>query len=126
MTAGFHTLAEVDEKSRLFYVKTDDIVYDEKAVDKFLRKGETPGLEHLRRLRDLLDGLGDWSVGSLETAIKGYAEEHGAGLGKVAQPLRVAVSGTSVSPPIFDTLAFLGKTETLARIDRCLREVATD
>ena len=48
------------------------------------------------------------------------ADEAELGLGKVAQPVRVAVSGSTVSPPIFDTLAILGRDATLARIDRCL------
>jgi glutamyl-tRNA synthetase len=46
------------------------------------------------------------------------------GLGKVAQPLRVAVTGTTVSPPIFESLEMLGKDRTLARIDRCLTVAA--
>jgi glutamyl-tRNA synthetase len=42
-------------------------------------------------------------------------------MGKVAQPIRVAVTGSTISPSIYDTLAFLGKAKTLARIDRCLK-----
>ena len=52
--------------------------------------------------------------------IEAVAADHSVGMGKVAQPLRVAVSGTAVSPPIHDTLLILGKPKTLARIDRCL------
>ncbi len=51
---------------------------------------------------------------ALEEAVKKYCETTGLGLGKVAQPIRVAVSGSTVSPPIFETLAFLGRERTLA------------
>ena len=44
----------------------------------------------------------------------------GLGLGKVAQPLRVAISGSTISPPIFESLEFLGRERTLARVERCL------
>jgi glutamyl-tRNA synthetase len=53
--------------------------------------------------------------------VKKYCEGTGLALGKVAQPIRVAVSGTMVSPPIFETLTFLGKETTLRRITRCLK-----
>ena len=60
---------------------------------------------------------------SMEAAVKRYADARAEGkLGKVAQPLRIAVSGGTVSPAIFDTLAILGKESTLRRIDRCLAQ----
>ena len=52
--------------------------------------------------------------------IETVVADNAVGMGKVAQPLRVAVCGTAVSPPIHDTLLILGKPKTLARIDRCL------
>ena len=122
MNAGFHILAEVDQKSRFFFEPADAIVFDEKAVDKVLRKGEPSGLENLKHVREVLAGVSDWTTSSIEDAIRAFGTAKELGLGKVAQPVRVAVSGTTVSPPIFETLAFLGKDETLARIDRCLRE----
>ena len=75
----------------------------------------------LTELRPLLATCDPWSAGELERVIKGYASDRGAGLNKAAQPLRVAVSGSTVSPPIFDTLVILGKRSALARIDRCLK-----
>ena len=57
--------------------------------------------------------------------MKAYCERTGLGLGKVAQPIRVAVTGGTVSPPIFESLEFLGRQRTLARIDRCLAAVVT-
>ena len=49
-----------------------------------------------------------------------FAEENGLGLGKVAQPLRAALTGRSVSPPVFDVLAIFGREECLARLARCV------
>ena len=120
MSAGFHVFAEVDAKARFFYADDAAIEYDPKAVDKFLKKGDPSGFANLRHLRETLAGVDDWTPEALETATKALCDDLGVGLGKVAQPARVAVSGTSVSPPIFDTLAFLGKDETLTRFDRCL------
>ena len=63
----------------------------------------------------------DWSAGNLEITVKELAEARGLGLGKVAQPLRAAVTGTNVSPGLFEVLAVLGRDETLGRIDDALR-----
>jgi glutamyl-tRNA synthetase len=71
-------------------------------------------------VRDVLSAVSDWSAASIEAAINKYCEQKSLGLGKVAQPIRVAISGGTISPPIFETLAFPGKESTLARIDRCL------
>ena len=59
----------------------------------------------------------DWAPQALEAAVKSYAEQHGLKLGKLAQPLRAALTGTSTSPGIFDVLAVLGRDESLARIE---------
>jgi glutamyl-tRNA synthetase len=60
--------------------------------------------------------LGDWSLEALETDLKAFAEELGLGLGKLAQPLRAALTGQTTSPGIFDVLVLLGRDESLARI----------
>ena len=59
----------------------------------------------------------DWTTAALEANLKAYAEEQGLGLGKLAQPLRAALTGQTTSPGIFDVLALLGREESLARID---------
>jgi glutamyl-tRNA synthetase len=64
--------------------------------------------------------LANWSTAAIHEAIQKQAEAGGFGLAKVAQPLRVAVSGGAVSPPIDQTLAILGREQTLARIDRAI------
>jgi glutamyl-tRNA synthetase len=59
----------------------------------------------------------DWTSEALEASLKAFAEELGLGLGKLAQPLRAALTGQTTSPGIFDVLVLLGREESLARID---------
>ena len=87
--------------------------YDEKAV----RKHVTPDV--LGLLQEVVDGLGrlnDWRAESIHRVLSSAASEKGVALGKIAQPIRLAVCGGTVSPPIDATLAILGKSESLARI----------
>ncbi len=75
----------------------------------------------LRQLRGVIDGLADFSAHSIETAIKDYTLAQGKKLGDAAQPLRAALSGSNVSPPIFEVASHLGKAETLGRVDDVLK-----
>jgi len=70
----------------------------------------------LAQVHDRLATESDWTLGSLETALKSMAESLGLGLGKLAQPLRAALTGQTTSPGIFDVLDLLGRDESLARI----------
>ncbi len=72
--------------------------------------------EHLAGLAAELEKLPSWETEALETCVRDYAEKAGVKLGKVAQPLRAALTGRTVSPGIFDVLALLGREESLARI----------
>lgn len=72
--------------------------------------------ERLGAIHDRLLGVGEWSAESLETQLKAMAEDLGLGLGKLAQPLRAALTGQTTSPGIFDVLVLLGRDESLARI----------
>src|SRR5215467_12932475 len=65
-----------------------------------------------------LTALPEWSAPGIHTVLENFATEKGLGLGKVAQPLRVAVTGGTVSPPIDATLVLLGKERALGRIER--------
>lgn len=118
MKPGFHIFREIDEQSRFFFVPGDQIAYAADAVEKVLRR--QGGADVLRELRPILEALSDWTPAAIEHAVKQYGEGKQLGLGKVAQPLRVAISGGTISPPIFQSLEFLGKARTLTRIDRCL------
>jgi glutamyl-tRNA synthetase len=116
------TLREPFDSGRFFVVDDDAVCWpDVKGVRKALVKGDPCGYERLAAVRDALASIDDWSVLTIESAVEAFAQRACDGnLGKVAQPLRVAVSGGTVSPPIFDTLDILGKTAVLARLDRCL------
>jgi len=103
---------------------TDAIEYDDKAVKKFIRKNEGQGLQTLGLLRDTLASIDPWTPENIQSAVESFAESNELGMGAVAQPLRVACTGTSVSPPIDATLAALGKDTVLARIDRALDKLA--
>jgi glutamyl-tRNA synthetase len=70
----------------------------------------------LARARDALAIVTEWSAPALESAVRDVAEEAQIGLGKVAQPLRAALTGRTTSPGIFDVLALLGREESLARL----------
>ncbi len=63
-----------------------------------------------------LENLPDWNAPELEAAVRAHADETGAKLGKIAQPLRAALTGRSVSPPVFDVMSVLGRAEALARL----------
>ncbi len=109
------TLKEMAENSAFLYREFAD--YDEKAASKNLTAAaEAP----LRGLREMLATLPEWRAESIHAAVAQVAENSDLPLGKVAQPLRVAVSGTAVSPPIDLTLELLGRAKTLARIQRAL------
>ncbi|MDB5557702.1 MAG: glutamyl-tRNA synthetase [Enterovirga sp.] len=71
----------------------------------------------LAALRPQLASVEDWAQAPLEAAVRAFAEETGAKLGQVAQPLRAALTGRSTSPGLFDVMAVLGRDECLARID---------
>ena len=74
----------------------------------------------LETARDTLAALPEWTATALEAAVRTTAENAGLGLGKIAQPLRAALTGRSTSPGIFDVLVLLGREESLARLDDCI------
>ena len=71
----------------------------------------------LAGLSKMLHVQNDWTIEALEATTKAYAEQLELGLGKLAQPMRAALTGTTTSPGIFDVLVLLGKEESLLRID---------
>ena len=117
---GFKTFRDLERKSLFLFTDDDQVSYDGQAVRKVLAKSEGAGFERLQSLRPKLEALSDWSVEALEALINGVCERDDVKLGAVAQPLRVAVTGTTVSPPIYDTLALLGRDRTLNRVRRAL------
>lgn len=109
------TLAEMAAASVFFYKDIDS--YESKDAVMYL-KPEI--IEPLDALREQLASLPHWNAGTIHAAVNGLAEARGLKLGKIAQPLRVAVAGRAVSPPIDQTLALLGREKTLKRIDRAI------
>jgi glutamyl-tRNA synthetase len=111
------TLAEVWPLIRFLF---EEPVDDPKARDKFLTPETRPQLEAaLGALRD----TGDFTPDALEVALRKVVEETGAKPKQVFQPLRVAITGTTVSPGIFESLSVLGRDETVARVERAVEGI---
>jgi glutamyl-tRNA synthetase len=112
------TLKEMARNSLFFFCDIE--AYDEKAVRKHLTPDAAPALQ---ALAEGFRQLSEWNAGSIHEVINAVSHRYGVALGKVAQPLRVAVSGGAVSPPIDITVALLGKDKTCARIEDALRRL---
>ena len=97
-----------------FLFKVRPLTLDEKAA-ALVESAEARSL--LAKISGRLHTQSDWTVAGLEASLKIFAEELGLGLGKLAQPMRAALTGTTTSPGIFDVLALLGREESLARLD---------
>jgi len=105
------TLIEMAEKSAFFFKK--QVEFDEKARNKFLTDETLPLLE---KVVAGISALDDFSSDKIESLFKKTVEEESVKLGKLAQPVRVALTGTTVSPGIYDVILLLGKEETLKRL----------
>ncbi|WP_083853384.1 glutamate--tRNA ligase [Sphingobium sp. SYK-6] len=111
------TLQELTEGAAFLFA-TRPIHVDEAAA-KLL---DTDARTLIKTVADALGKLPDWSLEGIETAIRTVAEDAGLGLGKVAQPLRAALTGRTTSPGIFDVLYHLGQEETLGRLGDQIRD----
>ncbi|HEV57921.1 MAG TPA: glutamate--tRNA ligase [Phycisphaerales bacterium] len=115
---GARTLAEIEQKCRFLFVEDDQVVYEDKAVRNVLHKHDGLGV-----LAEIEKNLKDWTAvtaEAVENLLRRLAEQRGVGLGKIAQPLRVALCGNTISPPIGDTVGLLGLDRTRRRIRRAL------
>jgi glutamyl-tRNA synthetase len=110
------TLAEMAE-SALFYF-AEDIEYEEKAAKKFLKPAV---LEALKLLTGQFEKLEDFSEKKLENAFKSVMDQTGLKLGKIAQPVRVALTGKTASPGIFEVTAIIGKDKVISRLNKAIR-----
>jgi glutamyl-tRNA synthetase len=77
-------------------------------------------------MRISLEATADWSSAALESTVRSFADQEGVKLGDVAQPLRVALAGSTVSPPIFEVMVVLGRDETLERTTSASMTVPTN
>jgi glutamyl-tRNA synthetase len=113
------TLKEMAQNSLFFFHDFDS--YDEKAAKKNLTAEVMP---ILAAVETALTALSDWNASSIHDVINVVATQFNVGMGKVAQPLRVAVCGGAVSPPIDATLALVGKARTITRLQKAQRYIA--
>jgi glutamyl-tRNA synthetase len=109
------TLREMAERVRVYVV--DDFDYEPKSAQKHLQPAAAPVLE---KVRARLSELPSWNAESAQGVVDEVAQDAGVGLGKVAQPLRVALTGDVASPGIGMTLTLVGRERALRRIDRAL------
>ncbi|MBP6797166.1 MAG: glutamate--tRNA ligase [Luteimonas sp.] len=112
------TLADMAERAAVWFGPIER--YDEAAVAKHLKPG-TDAM--LRDARERLAAVPLWSVEGVSEVLHATAEALGLGMGKVAQPLRVAITGTQVSPDIAHTVYLAGRDEALRRIDAAIARV---
>jgi glutamyl-tRNA synthetase len=105
------TLVELADSAK-FYLASRPLALDPKAAAAL----DAGGRAMLGRLAPVLAPIADWRAPALEQAVRGFAETHQLKLGDVAQPLRAAMTGTLVSPPVFEVMAVLGRDETMGRL----------
>jgi glutamyl-tRNA synthetase len=109
------TLTELVDSAH--YYLSDEIIFDEKAAKKFLTKEAADPIEDLIRK---LSALEEFSAASVERAFTATLHEKALPMGKLAQPVRVALTGSTVSPGIHDVIAVLGKERTIQRLRKAL------
>ena len=131
-SARFDAVADlVQERTRFLPEAGEQVVflfedfeqYDRAAWDKVMAKDGVLGI--LETAVERLTPLDTWSAADIEAVLRGMLEEMGLGAAKGLQPIRVAVTGSSVSPPLFESMAALGKEKTLERLERAQRELAS-
>ena len=129
--ARFDAVADlVQERTRLLPEAGGQVVflfddfeeYDRGAWEKVMVKDGVPGI--VKAALERLTTVETWSATAIETVLRDMLEEMGLGAAKGLQPLRVAVTGSSVSPPLFESMAALGRDKTLERLERAQRELA--
>jgi glutamyl-tRNA synthetase len=109
-----HLLPDAGAQVVFLFEEFDE--YDPTAWEKVMTKDGVGDI--LDRTRERLTAVEEWSAPEIESALRGMLEELGIGAGKGLQPVRVAVTGSSVSPPLFESLSALGRERTLARLSR--------
>ncbi|MBK8914610.1 MAG: glutamate--tRNA ligase [Phycisphaerales bacterium] len=121
MCPGIRVLRDIEIKCRALFAADDGLPIDPAARDKVLLRNERAGLRTLEELTERLAALPEWTAAAIDAQVRSFAEARGLKLGDVAQPVRVAVTGTTVSPPLFESLELLGRERSLARIRGTVR-----
>jgi glutamyl-tRNA synthetase len=109
------TLVDMSQSITFYY--RDDVEFDTKIMEKNLNAAS---IETLTKSADYIEGIEDFNQGNLETAFKKVMDETQLKFGKIAQPVRVALTGTNVSPGIFEMILALGKEKTISRIRKAI------
>lgn len=124
------TFRDATKAASFVSLNATTFTFDPTAVEKALKANGGAGLALLREFRPILESLPTFDPEPIHTALETFAQSKGmvndkgaVNVGPIASPIRVAITGTTVTPPLGETLAVLGKADTLARIDRCLREI---
>lgn len=112
------TLEELARSMRYYF--TEDVEFDEKAKDKFINEKTLP---YLRDIKEGIEGLEDFTEEALEGLFKYVMEKHQTKLRHIAQPVRVALTGSTASPGIFEVIEIIGKDRTLRRLQRAIEMV---
>lgn len=112
------TLTEFVDQSVYFF--TDDFSYNEKDSEKFLTSDNT---DVLQNVHDRLERIEQFEHDNIHDAFKDVMDETGLKLGKIAQPVRVALTGGTSSPGIFDVVEILGKERTLSRLEKSIKKI---
>jgi glutamyl-tRNA synthetase len=113
------TLVELVDMMDYYFM--DEIKYDDNAAKKLFNKQNAT---HLEIMKSRLSQMNDFSKNNIEAVIKGYAAESRLKLGDVAQPLRLAVTGRTVSPGLYEIMEILGKERVIKRIELALKYIA--
>jgi glutamyl-tRNA synthetase len=111
------TLVEIVQQGGFYWADALAVTWDPAARKKFLNLETAP---RLRAAAAALRAVESWEQGTLEAALGSVLTEFGIAIGKLAQPLRVSVTGGTVSPGIFETIAALGREKTLARLEHAV------
>ena len=115
------TLQEMAQAALFFYLA--DITYEEKAARKFLKPN---ALAPLKLLTEKLRVLASYTHENLEDVFKNVMDQTGLKLGKIAQPVRVALTGKTASPGIFEIIAILGPERAIPRLEKAIRYIETN
>ena len=109
------TLVDVVEQSRYFFIEPES--YDEAQVKKHIRE---MSLKLVEALIAKLNNIEEWQSDAIQVCVQAVVDEHEVGFAKLAQPVRIAVTGSTVSPSIDQTLALLGREASLSRLSKSI------
>src|SRR6185369_10475464 len=109
------TAGDILAYADFFFAPDDQLSYDEKDFQK--RVAPPPSKELLKKFRDVLATVEPFEIAPLEEALKKFVADQSIKIGDIVHTLRIAVTGKSIGPGVYDCLAILGRPSCLARID---------